>query len=221
MKISENLANIREKIAYYTDPKKIRIVAASKFQSVETIREASACGITDFGVNYAQEGKEIKEALKGISICWHFIGHIQSRKVKDLLSYDCVQSFDRKELIQEFQKRALQENLKKEILIQVNIGEEPQKSGVKPAELSSLLVDVRNMPGVIVKGLMTMPPALEPIEKRLPYFEKMRELFEASGFDSENHKLSMGTSEDYALAVKAGANMIRLGTCLLGKRSTS
>ncbi len=221
MSILENLKKIQDSISKCGDPTKVKIVAAAKFQSVETIKEAFGAGITHFGMNYVQEGEQLREALKELNITWHFIGHIQSRKVKQLLDYALIQSMDRWELIEELNKRAEPTKRLKEILIEINIGEEAQKSGIPPKALPELLTKIRALEYVKVRGLMAMPPNLEPVEKRRPYFDSMHDLFSQSGFDSKNHFLSMGTSEDYEIAVKAGSNMIRLGTCLLGKRPTS
>lgn len=217
--IQDNLKKIKETISKHVDPANITIVAAAKFQSIDTLKEAFKAGLTEFGVNYVQEGEKFQAELKDLAIRWHFIGHIQSRKVKQLIPYQLIQSMDRMELVEELNKRA--GNQAKEILIEVNIGEEPQKSGILPKALPEFLAMARKLPSIKVVGLMAMPPNLEPVEKRQPYFDSMHDLFIQSGFDSKNHFLSMGTSEDYEIAVKAGSNMIRLGTCLLGKRPTS
>lgn len=221
MSVRENLNTVREKLSRVCDPEQIKIVAVTKFQLPETVREAYQAGIKDFGVNYVQEGEKLKSALGDLPVTWHFIGHLQSRKVKSLLDYTLIQSFDRLELLEDLDLRAKTAGVKKEVLIEVNIGQEPQKSGVKKEDLKVFLEKARQLSHLSVKGLMAMPPPLEPVEKRLPYFEQMAELFFANDFDSKNHFLSMGTSEDYELAVKAKANLIRLGTCLLGKRPTS
>ena len=173
--ILERLKKIQDAISKHVDPSNVKIVAAAKFQSIDTLKEAFEAGIKDFGVNYVQEGEKFQEELKALAIHWHFIGHIQSRKVKQLLPYELIQSMDRIELVEELSKRA--GNQTKDILIEVNIGEEPQKSGILPKELPEFLRKVRALSSIKVVGLMAMPPNLEPVEKRQPYFDSMHDLF--------------------------------------------
>jgi pyridoxal phosphate enzyme (YggS family) len=204
MVLKENLEKIREQIG------NTRIVGVTKFQSLEKIREAVREGVLDLGVNYAQDGEKLREEFKGEKINWHFIGHVQSRKSKYLSHYDLVQSIDRLEVL-----KPLTEPIS--ILLEINIGRELTKSGVFEETLEAVLEQTKTYPNVRVRGLMVMPPPLE-VEERRPYFKKTFQLYDkftkTLGFDT----LSMGTSDDYLVAVEEGSNMVRLGTALFGPR---
>jgi pyridoxal phosphate enzyme (YggS family) len=216
--IKENLARIREKL-----PPTVTLLVVTKKQPYEKLREALDLGLTDWGNNYVQEGetlrKKITEEVKEASqIQWHFIGHIQSRKAKDLLTYDLVQTLDRLSVVEKLNALLQKESKKISVLVEVNIGNEPQKSGVLPHELETFLSQLKAYPLIEVKGLMAMPPPLENIEERRPYFKKMKALYVRYQSEFPFQVLSMGTSEDYLIAVEEGATLVRLGTALLGKR---
>ena len=219
--IATRWKSIQEQIASITK-NRIRVVAVTKSQPKEKIEEAIQAGIREFGVNYAQQGEALRDGLRLTddqdALYWHFIGHIQSRKVRDLISYDCIQSMDRLELIEELKKRTHGSPFPlPQILVEVNIGEEPQKSGILPSKLQEFL-DGTDKLGISVSGLMAMPPPLEPVEERAVYFERMRKLFDQHGPARKWETLSMGTSDDFLVAIRCGATMVRLGTCLLGER---
>ncbi len=201
--------------------RKISIVGVAKLQSIETMREAIKAGVPMIAHNYVQEGEAAIKALSGEKVEWHFIGNIQSRKVKELPPYDCVQSIARLEVAQSLSERmkALGQGMR--VLVEVNIGTEDQKSGVSLEDLPELLSQVSRMSGLTLEGLMAMPPALQPVEERRPFFKKMKQLFDTHQKAYGLKVLSMGTSEDYSIAVQEGATMIRLGTSLLGARELS
>ena len=217
--IAENLEIIKKQISLVAKGRPIKLVGVTKHQPSEKVKEAIDAGLTALAVNYAQEGDELRLSIDNHSLEWHFIGHIQSRKVKYLTDYFCVQSIDRLEIAEDLNSRL--EKIEKAIyvLVEVNIGREPQKSGVLPEKLSEFLDRVSALPNLKTIGLMAMPPMLHPVEDRRMYFKEMFQLYQK--FQTQYHfeVLSMGTSDDYLLAIQEGATMVRLGTCLFGKRS--
>ncbi|NBX67420.1 MAG: YggS family pyridoxal phosphate-dependent enzyme [Proteobacteria bacterium] len=217
--IAENLEIIKKQISLVAKGRPIQLVGVTKHQPAEKVKEAIEAGLTALAVNYAQEGDELRLSIDNPSVQWHFIGHIQSRKVKYLTDYFCIQSIDRLEIAEDLNSRL--EKVEKAIyaLIEVNIGREPQKSGVLPERLSEFLDRASALPNLKVIGLMAMPPMLHPVEDRRIYFKEMFQLYQK--FQPQYHfeVLSMGTSDDYLLAIQEGATMVRLGTCLFGKRS--
>ena len=191
------------------------IVAVTKYQTIEDTNAAIEVGLSNIGENYVQHLKE-KDALL-LPCKRHFIGHLQTNKVKALLSMKdiaLIQSVDSVKLATEIDKYS--ENLGRttEILLQVNIGDEEQKFGVEPADTVALVRDVSDFEHIKVKGLM----ATMPIEKDIRYYKEFKELFEKvkacniSGVDMDI--LSMGMSNDFEEAVECGSNMVRIGTAL-------
>jgi len=216
--ISDNVKNIREAIRRYADPTSITIVGAAKSQTLERIEEAYRAGITVMASNYAQEGETFQDALGHLPIEWHFIGHIQSRKVKFLPRYQCVQSLERLEVAEALHARLSEGGTSLRVLVEINIGDESQKSGISVAEAPTFFSRLKNFSSLKVEGLMGMPPPLEPVEARRPYFKKLRQLFDSLGGDYPLKTLSMGTSGDYLVAVEERCTMIRLGEKLFGAR---
>lgn len=212
--IASQIERVRDAVASFQP---VTIVAVTKFQPVEKIQDALDCGLLNLGINHAQQGDDLKKALKdtqGLKL--HFIGHIQSRKAKSLTDYHLVQSLDRLLIVEEWKKHIpLKQSI--EVLIEVNVGGEEQKSGILPGDLEEFIGKLKGHSFVRLRGLMAMPPFLEPPELRAPYFNKMRRLFERFRDDTFN-VLSMGTSSDYRIALSEGSNMIRLGTTIFGKR---
>ncbi len=192
-----------------------RLLGVTKGQPPNRVREVVNEGLLILGNNYVQEGETLRAGLKDLSLEWHFIGHIQSRKAKDLIGYHCIESLDRIEVADALNKR-LSDPIN--VLIQINIGEEPQKSGVSPDGLESFLGEMVKFPLLKVKGLMALPPLSENPEGRRPYFRKMRQLFDRTGKATPLETLSMGMSDDYRIALDEGSNLIRLGTILFGAR---
>lgn len=212
--IETRLAAIRKKIPG------VRIMAVTKLQPLEKVREALTAGVDLLGVNYVQEGEGHQAALAGEKVEWHFIGHIQSRKVKFLTAYDCVQSIDRLEIATDLEVRAETAEKKQAILVEVNIGEEHNKSGIAPSEVGAFLRPLKQLHSIEVKGLMVMPPPLPNIEDRRPFFRKAHELYRQYSNEFPFTTLSMGTSEDYTVAAEEGSTLVRLGTVLMGARPT-
>jgi pyridoxal phosphate enzyme (YggS family) len=198
----------------------VTVVAVTKKQPLSKIQEAVALGLRHFGNNYAQEGEFLQNSLSvSDKVVWHFIGHIQSRKAKELFPYQWIQSLDREKVADLLEGEASKKGKHFETLIEVNIGGEEQKSGIDLADLDRWISQGHRWPHLRLRGLMAMPPPLDPPEARRPFFKRLRETFERyknrEGWDT----LSMGTSDDYEIAVEEGANMVRLGTCLFGPRA--
>ncbi len=198
-------------------PERVTILGACKAQPVDKVRARIADGLNVLGNNYVQEGHALREQLSDFKGEWHFIGHIQSRKARELVDYDCVQSLDRISVAQELNRRLEEKNRRIKVLVEVNVGGEDSKSGIPPENLEEFLFQLRLLHHLDVDGLMGMPPPLQPVENRRPHFKKLRALFDEFGKGAWR-RLSMGTSEDYAVALEEGSTLIRLGTVLFGER---
>ncbi|MDD3920756.1 MAG: YggS family pyridoxal phosphate-dependent enzyme [Eubacteriales bacterium] len=227
MSIKNNVLRVQEEIAAHAnkagrDPADIMLLAVTKFVDTARIAEALDSGITHVGENRAQECRDKIAFFRDHGCDVHFIGQFQSNKIKYIVGkVDLIQSVDRLELMQEIQQYAAARNILQNVLIQVNIGQEPQKGGVAPESLRECLIRAADMPNIHINGLMCIPPALPPEEVR-PYFIKMRGLFEEAQNMALPHvsmrHLSMGMSGDYTVAVEEGATIVRVGTALFGAR---
>lgn len=200
----------------------VRLIAVTKFVPIERIAEAVAAGIKEVGENRPQEFSSKMEFFEEQGIAPHLIGQLQTNKVKYVIGRAAlIQSLDRIELAKEISRLAEKRQLVQGVLVEVNIGEEPQKAGVLPGELPAFLDMVSALPGVQVKGLMCIPPNVGEGGAR-PYFARMRRLFEELGSSAPNgvqmQELSMGMSGDYTAAILEGATMVRVGTALFGAR---
>jgi pyridoxal phosphate enzyme (YggS family) len=192
----------------------VLLIAVSKTMNVERVRAALEAGVAALGENRVQEAKE-KIELLGHPVPWHLIGSLQTNKARDAARlFDWIQSVDRVELARELSRRAGDRVL--DVLLQVNLGEEPQKGGVAPAESKRLCEAVSGLPGLRVRGLMAIPPASTNPEHTRPYFRRLRELRDELGLEH----LSMGMSADYEVAIEEGATMVRVGTAIFGARQT-
>lgn len=214
--VADNLARVLEQLTHVG--RSVSIVGVTKLQPVERIQEAVDAGIRILAVNYVQEGQTLFSSLRDFPGEWHFIGHIQSRKVKFLPAYQCVQSLDRMSVAHDLNEVLERIDKTLEVCVEVNIGSEPQKSGVLPDDLGPCLKELASLNRLRLKGIMSMPPFLEPVELRRPFFRRLKELFDRYQSSYGLETLSMGTSEDYLIAVEEGSNMIRLGTLLFGSR---
>ncbi|MBR6006780.1 MAG: YggS family pyridoxal phosphate-dependent enzyme, partial [Clostridia bacterium] len=200
----------------------VRLIGVTKFKTAEEIRPALEAGLAEIGENRAQEFTDKFEFFGSYGVKKHFIGALQTNKVKYLVGKaDLIQSVDRPALAAEISRLAAARKVIQPILIEVNIGAEEQKSGVAPAELPGLLEMISAMPGIEVKGLMCVPPAGSEDEAR-PYFAAMRGLFLRMGeLELPNvrmEELSMGMSGDYKAAICEGATMVRIGSAIFGPR---
>ncbi len=209
--VKQNLLGIRSALNKIRPG--ITIVGMAKFQPLDRITEALENGLTVLGDNYIQEGQELRTKLKQPTR-FHYVGRIQSNKVKFLVDYDCVETLSRLEEAQKLNGLLEAQNKTLSVLIQVNIGEESSKAGTAEAELAVLIQGLAKLASLKLEGLMCLPPPLEPVEQRRPFFQKMKQLQKRFGLS----QLSMGTSDDFLVAAEEGATHVRLGTCLFGPR---
>ncbi|MHB1015327.1 MAG: YggS family pyridoxal phosphate-dependent enzyme [Desulfurivibrionaceae bacterium] len=227
--VAENIETIRARIRAAAeragrDPDSVRLVAVSKHQPLEAIREAMAAGQLVFGENYLQEAED-KVAALGRGGVWHCIGHLQSNKARTAAEvFDCIETIDRLKLARGLESRLAELGKTMPVLVQVNVGGEAQKAGVAPEEAGQLCRDLQQFPHLIVQGLMTMPPFVEDPEESRGCFLQLRLLGEelASQGILDRHgviQLSMGMSGDFEVAIEEGATLVRVGTALFGGRS--
>ena len=215
MEVASGLAAVRGRIAAACaragrDPASVTLIAVSKTKPLPMLREAFAAGQKIFGENYAQELKEKADALPGAE--WHFIGALQTNKAKTVVGRAAlIHTCDRLALAQELSKRAKNAGLTQRVLLEVNVGREPQKAGVFPEDASKLLEQARALPSLSCEGLMCIPPAEGDPR---PHFRSLRELAKKLGLP----QLSMGMTADYEVAIEEGATMVRVGTAIFGAR---
>lgn len=204
------------------DPSEVKLCAASKVRDVETVSYAATLPIDIFGENRVQEFVQKRDAGAYRDTPYHFIGHLQTNKVKQVVGCALIHSVDSSKLLQKVNSEAEKIGVVQNILIEVNIGGEESKSGCNPQDLWALLEEAGTCKNVHVKGLMTIPPVADSPEEARPYFAKMRALFdEAAGKDLPNVEmeiLSMGMSGDFATAIEEGSTMVRVGTAIFGPR---
>lgn len=226
--LEENVRLVRERVAHAAteagrDPDSVTLVAATKTQADDTIRAAIAAGVTVCGENRVQEMTAHLDADAYGTAGLHFIGHLQTNKVKAVVGrVDLIQSVDSPRLLEAIEKRAEQLNLTQEILLQVNIGREPSKFGVAPEEAEALARQALSLPHVRLRGLMTVPPAV-PTEESCRFFREMSQLFidlqgKIDHNKSEFNCLSMGMSNNYPEAIREGATLVRVGYAIFGAR---
>lgn len=209
----------------------VRLIAVSKGHPPEALREAYAAGQRDFGENYVQELERKAEALADLpELRFHLIGHLQRNKAKVVVRrISAVHSLDSLELAAELDRRAQGVDIPLErrvfgddprlpVLIELNIANEPQKSGVAPAELGALLEAVERARSLRLAGLMCVPPLSDDPRASVPHFEALARLRDAHGGAKRLRELSMGMTADYAEAVGCGASVVRIGTAIFGAR---
>lgn len=219
--INEKIAEAAMKAGKTRDD--ITFLSATKTVEPEYINYAISLGLSLIGENKVQEllSKYDQYNLENCSL--QFIGHLQSNKVRQIVGkVDLIQSIDSMKLAKEVSKCSLKNNITSDILVEVNIGKEENKSGVMPEMLEELVEEISTLPAVNVKGLMTIPPICEKKDEIRRYFEKMNRLFlDISSKKLDNVSmdiLSMGMSSDYYEAILEGANMVRIGSALFGNR---
>ncbi len=230
MSVRENYFEIMDGIADAAGragrrPGEIALVAVTKFVDEARIREALDCGVTDAGESRVQEltGKLPLFGEYGARV--HLIGQLQTNKVKYVIGkVASIQSVDRSALAAQISREAAKNNVVQDVLVEVNVGREPQKGGVMPEELFPFLETISALPNVRLRGLMCIPPDVGEGEVR-GHFARMRELFDkaaALGLPGARvDTLSMGMSGDYRAAVAEGSNMVRVGTALFGQRQAA
>lgn len=204
-----------------------RLLAVSKTQPAEAVAHVAAAlrarpqaGPVAFGENYVQEALGKQPALAGLGIEWHLIGHLQSNKAKEAAAaFDWVQTVDRPKLVEALAKHRAPGQRPLNVLIQVNVDDETSKHGCRPEEIDAIADAIAAQPALRLRGLMAIPAPDPDMDRRRDAFRRMRALFAAlaarhPGIDT----LSMGMSEDYALAIAEGATMVRVGSALFGPR---
>ena len=191
----------------------VTLVAVSKTFPAADVDHAIAAGMTDIGENKVQETRD-KKPLVTRDAHWHLIGHLQSNKAKDAVRlYDVIQTVDSIELAEKIAKAAESTGKRQDVLLQVNIGRELQKSGIEPESVSELARRIAAMPALRLTGLMAIPPAGEAEEMR-PYFRELRTMRDDLGLA----ELSMGMTDDFEIAIEEGATIIRVGRAIFGRR---
>jgi hypothetical protein len=225
--IRTNLDQIRRRIAAACarcgrDPASVRLIAVAKTQPAALVEEAFVAGQRLFGENYVQEFLAKAEVVHS-PVEWHFIGALQSNKVKYLRGkVALIHSVDRFSLAQEIDRQWGKLGLCADILLEINLGSEQSKAGAGEAELESLVRQVARLPHLRIRGLMALPPFLDDPEAVRPYFRRLREL--AQTMDRlalpgvEMRELSMGMSNDFEVAIEEGATLVRVGTAIFGAR---
>ena len=228
MSIAENVAALRARMdaaarAAGRDPAEILLCAATKMNDAERVKEAVAAGVDCCGENRVQEltAKQPLGAYEGRPV--HFIGHLQTNKLNKVVGkVDLIQSVDRLELLEAINRTALRLGVRQEILLEVNVDEEPQKGGFTLGEAGELAARMGEYPGVFLRGLMAIPPISEKKGDNCKYFAKMRNLYidiARKKYDNVSMVcLSMGMSDDFEDAIAEGSTMIRVGTAIFGPR---
>ena len=217
--VKEDLANAARKAGRNVED--VTLVAVSKLHPGSDIRALSESGQMDFGENYVQEAVGKQEELSDLDVNWHFIGGLQSNKAKFVAgNFGLVHSVDSRKLAQALHKKASGLGVVQDILLQVNIAGEAQKSGITVENLPVLADEVMEMEGVRLVGLMTMPPFFDEPERARPVFSQLRQLKETleKQLGEKLPHLSMGMTGDFVPAVEEGATLVRIGTRIFGVR---
>jgi hypothetical protein len=194
----------------------VTLIAVTKVFPASYVTEALAAGVTDIGENRVQEAKEKKPLVDDRSgqARWHLIGHLQTNKAKDAVRlFDVIHTVDSVALGEKLARAADGEKKRQDVLLQVNIGDEPQKSGAAKGEVEALARALAAIPSLRLRGLMAIPPVGTADESR-PYFRELRTLRDALGLEH----LSMGMSEDFEAAIEEGATLVRVGRAIFGSR---
>ncbi len=222
--ISQNIIEVRNKIkmaasAAGVAESDITLLGVTKRVGQDRIRQAIESGLCDFGENYVQEFRDKKDMPEDIN--WHFIGQLQTNKVKYIFRDICMlHSLDRLSLAKELNKRLEREKLKLKVLVQINIGKEPQKGGVMPEETENFITVLSELKALNVSGLMCMPPFSNTRDETIRDFAAVKKIYDdmiGAGFNMQY--LSMGMSGDYEDAIKQGANVVRIGSAIFGERA--
>lgn len=213
--IGRNLAAVRERIAdacarVSRDPDEVTFVAVTKYVGVEEITALRELGVTHMGENRLGQAQPKIESVDG-DIQWHMVGNLQRRKVRDSVTiFDYIDAVDRIELAEEIDKRSGAIDKVMPILLEVNVSGEEQKHGFAPAELAEALELIVPMRHLDLRGLMTMAPHTDDVEKTRPIFRRLAELAR----DNELETVSMGMTNDFDLAIEEGATEVRIGSAL-------
>jgi pyridoxal phosphate enzyme (YggS family) len=224
--VAENVKNIRQRIASACahagrTPEEVTLIAVTKTFNHLRVKEALDAGVIDIGENYVQEAREKQELLQDEQIRWHFIGHLQSNKVKYIIPWvSFVHAVDSLKLGEELSRQAAKTGREIDVLVEVNTSAESTKFGVQPDETRLLVKELSTLSNINVAGLMTIGPFLPDPELSRPAFRMLCELREECRQDGFNlPHLSMGMTNDFEVAIEEGATMVRIGTAIFGKRT--
>ncbi len=215
--IKENVQKILQEI-----PKDVLLVAAVKSRLTYEIKEAVDAGVKIIGENYLQETEKLFPYIER-TVKWHYIGSIQKNKIKKIIKiFDMIETVDSIDVLREIDKRAKAADKMMPVLIEVNSGREEQKSGIYPEQVESLVNAAAPFENVLIRGLMTMGPFTDDPEKLRPYFKLTKDLFDylkvRETKNAQMKYLSMGMSDSYKIAIREGANIVRIGTSIFGPR---
>ena len=226
--IAENVERVRERIQSACRRsgraiQDVRLVAVSKTKPAEAIRQAYAAGLREFGENRVQEAAAKRQKLEDLDAAWHLIGHLQSNKAKQACRlFDWIHSVDSLHLAQKIDREAAALGRKMPALIEVHLGEEESKFGVKEDDLARMVEGIAALPALELRGLMTLPPFFDDPENARPFFCRLRELADRIAARHlpgvQMRELSMGMSHDFEVAIEEGATIIRVGTAIFGER---
>ncbi len=225
--LERNLNAVRERLATAAEracrsPNEINIVAVTKAVQPECVEEALGTGLTVFGESKVQEAMA-KIPLVSSRARWHMIGHLQTNKARDAVAlFELIHSVDSVKLAVELDKCAGRAGKTQPILLEVNVSGEAGKSGLRPEDLAVTLEQINALPRIEIRGLMTIAPFAEDVEKARPHFRRLRELRDEvqNKLGMQLPELSMGMSYDFEPAVEEGATMVRIGTAIFGERRT-
>lgn len=225
--VTENLKKVEEKITEACqragrDRSEVTLIAVSKTKPEAMVEEAYAAGQRDFGENKVQEICRKTEVLPA-DIRWHMIGHLQRNKVRQVIDKACmIHSVDSLRLAETISQEAVKHELTVPILVEVNVAQEESKFGVTSEETIALVEDIAKLPGLSIKGLMTIAPYVADPEENRPIFRKLKQLSVDIANKNINNVtmsvLSMGMTNDYVVAIEEGATMVRVGTGIFGER---
>ncbi|MEG1633095.1 MAG: YggS family pyridoxal phosphate-dependent enzyme [Oscillospiraceae bacterium] len=224
MSITENVARVREKLDIAASGRRVLLVAATKMNDAARVREAIAAGVDACGENRVQELLQKREEGAYVGAPLHFIGTLQKNKVRQIVGVaDLIESVDSAELLELISRHAARLGIRQDVLLEINIAGEAQKSGMPPEALPAALELAAALPALRVRGLMTVPPICGKSGDSNPYFTRMHQLFvdiAAKKYDNTTMDfLSMGMSGDFEDAVRCGANIVRVGSAIFGARN--
>jgi pyridoxal phosphate enzyme (YggS family) len=221
--LAERRTRLMTRIAETAAGRPVQLLAVSKQQDAVSIRALVTCGQRAFGENYVQEALAKMRELALPEIEWHLIGPLQSNKCREVAEhFDWVQSVDREKLVPLLARYRPAGRIALNVLIQVNIDQEDSKSGCPPEHVAALATAIAACPSLCLRGLMAIPAPLAELAARRSAFQRMRVLFEQlKASHPQVDTLSMGMSDDYLLAIEEGANLVRIGSALFGRRGPS
>lgn len=227
--ISERIATVQERIELAARrsgrrPEEITLIAVSKTVESNLIEQAVDLGVRNLGENRVQEAVRKKQSVNRADVRWHLIGHLQSNKSRTAIdTCDFIHTVDSSKLAERLDRMACEAGTRVKVLIQVDLGLEPTKSGSPESELDNLARRLGAASNLELVGLMTLPPYFELAEKARPYFAKLRNLMQVLNkelpSDRRMKELSMGMSHDFEIAIEEGSTMVRVGTAIFGSRS--